>query len=158
MDTALVKRSGKVAFFGVLQQDGGYKFCRMTHFTDMATSKNAQEYSRKYVDEDFERSDITGYSPSIAYSFDLCMGNPVHDDMVGISDDEMTGDDAVRPIVVVDMFKTENNAIVRDFAVIPDTEGDSMDNYTYSGNLKVRGEKVFGTATSADDWQTITVD
>ena len=31
-----------------------------------------------------------------------------------------------------------------------------MDAYTYTGNFRSKGEKVTGTATTADDWQTIT--
>jgi hypothetical protein len=44
----------------------------------------------------------------------------------------------------------------RDYAVIPDSEGGSMDAYTYTGNFRSKGEKVTGTATTDDDWQTIT--
>ena len=49
-----------------------------------------------------------------------------------------------------------NAAVKRDFAVVADSEGDGTDAYTYSGTFRAKGEKVLGTATSADDWQTIT--
>ena len=45
----LVKRSGKVAFMDV-GTSGTPSYKRMTKFTEMAQSKNAQEYSRSYVD------------------------------------------------------------------------------------------------------------
>ena len=157
MRNTLVKRSDKVAFYGIKAAEGDtYTYHRMQGFTDMSTSKNPIEYSRQYVDEDFEQADVVGYSPSIAYGFDQFTGNAVHEDIVRISDDELLGTEAVRPIVMVDMSKTEDNAVKRDFAVIPDSEGDSTDAYTYSGNLKVKGDKIKGTATSADGWQTIT--
>jgi len=31
-----------------------------------------------------------------------------------------------------------------------------MEAYKYSGTFRVKGEKVFGTAESTDDWQTCT--
>lgn len=157
----LVKRSEKVAFYGVKGTGETYVYHRMQGFTDMSTSKNPIEYSRQYVDEDFEQADVVGYSPSIAYGFDQFAGNAVHEDIAKVSDDELIGTDAVRPIIIVDLTKegTEENsfaAVKRDFAVIPDSEGDSTDAYTYSGNLKVKGEKIKGTATSADGFKTIT--
>ena len=155
MDTALIKRSGRVAFYGVPDGDGVI-YHRMTHFTDMSISKNPKEYKRKYVDEDNERSDITGYSTAIAYNFDYCDGDPVHDDMVRIANHELTADDAAREIVVVDIFKSADNAEKREYAVMPDKEGDSTDVYTFGGSFKSRGVKVFGTASSADGWQTVT--
>lgn len=158
MSNTLVKRSDKVAFYGIKGSTGDtYTYHRMQGFTDMSTSKNPIEYSRQYVDEDFEQSDVVGYSPSIAYGFDQFAGNAVHEDIAKISDDELLGTDAIRPIVLVDLTKESGvNAVKRDFAVIPDSEGDSTDAYTYSGNLKVKGDKIKGTATSADGWKTIT--
>ena len=47
-------------------------------------------------------------------------------------------------------------ATKRTYAVIPDTEGDSIDAYTYSGTLRAKSEVVDGTATSADGWETCT--
>ena len=158
MSNTLVKRSDKVAFYGIkAAEDDTYTYHRMQGFTDMSTSKNPIEYSRQYVDEDFEQADVVGYSPSIAYGFDQFAGNAVHEDIAKISDDELLGSAAIRPIVLVDLTKASGvNAVKRDFAVIPDSEGDSTDAYTYSGNLKVKGDKIKGTATSADGWKTIT--
>ncbi len=133
---------------------------RMQGFTDMSKSLNPKEYSRQYVDEAFEQTDVVGFSPSIAYSFDQYKGNAVHDDLVQLSDNEAVGTSAVRTIVIVDFTKPtdkdgEYKATSRDFSVIPDSEGGSMDAYTYSGNFKVKGNKVDGTATTNDDWLTL---
>ena len=161
MEGKLVQRADKVAYYGVPGASGGaVTYHRMKGFTDISTSKNPKEYSRQYVDEYFEETDVTGYSPSISYGFDQYVGDPVHADLVKISDDELLGQDAVRSIVMVDMSAELTDgkyaAIKRDFSVIPDSEGDSMDAYTYSGNMKVKGGKVAGQATITDDTLTVT--
>lgn len=151
----LLKRCDKVAFYGIKASQGNtLTFKRMTGFTEMNTSKNPTEYSRKYVDEEFEQSDVVGYSPSISFSFDRYSDSDVHTDIAKIFDEELTGADAIRTIIVADV--TTGAAIKRDFAVIPDSEGDSEDAYTLSGNFKVKSGKIKGTATSEDGWQTIT--
>ncbi len=156
---SLFKRCDKLAFYGVPQSDGTIIFKRMTGFTEISTSKNPKEYKRQYVDEEFEKSDVVGYSPQIAYSFDRFEGSDVHDDIVKITDNELLGTEAVRTIVIVDM-KSENDgkykAISRNFSVIPDSEGGSMDAYTYSGSFKANSVKTSGLAMSSDEWETIT--
>ncbi|MDE6502057.1 MAG: hypothetical protein K2L10_08240 [Ruminococcus sp.] len=62
----LVTRPKKLEFW---QLPNG-SFQRMEGFTDLGYSQNPKEYSRQYVDEEFERTDIVGYAPSISYSFD----------------------------------------------------------------------------------------
>lgn len=71
----VTKRSDKVAFIGIAGSDGSVIYHRMTNFTEFSQSKNAIEYSRQYVDEDFERSDVVGYAPSISYQFDYDEAN-----------------------------------------------------------------------------------
>lgn len=155
--TAMKKRSDVVAFYGI-----GEKYHRMRGFTEAATSKNPKEYSRQYVDEDGEQTDVVGYSPSMSYNFDSYTGNEVHEDIASIADNEDVGLAAVRTILIVDMTaagSTEGSfkAIKRDFAVIPDTEGDGTDAYTYSGNLKAKGPKEEVSVTSTDDFMTVTI-
>ena len=57
---------------------------------------------------------------------------------------------------MVDMTGTTKSAIKRDFAIVAESEGEGTEMYTYSGSMRVKGDKVFGTATSLDDWQTCT--
>lgn len=157
----LVKRHQKVAFYGVPDGSGSkVTYTRMTGFTSLSTSKNPKEYSRQYVDEAFEESDVTGYSPSMSYAFDQHAGNAVHDDIVKITDEELTGEDAVREIVLVDLTSTTSgngySARKRSFSVIPDSEGDSTDAYTYSGSFKTKGSSVKGTATLDESAGTLT--
>ncbi|MDO5558128.1 MAG: hypothetical protein Q4F95_00865 [Oscillospiraceae bacterium] len=161
---SLVRREQKVAFYGVPTTSGSSTtttYTRMQKFTSLSTSKGAKEYSRQYVDEAFETSSVVGYSPSIGYEFDLHTGNTVHQDIVSISDEEKLGDDAVREIIVVDKTTAGSSsgsfkASKRSFTVVPSSEGDSTDAYTYSGDFKCAGEIVKGEATSSDGWQTVT--
>ena len=152
----LVQRSKKVAFYKV-----GDKYERMTGFTSMSKSSNPKEYSRQYDDEDGEVTDVTGYSPSIDYAFDQYENNAVHDDIVAITEDELMGSDAVREIVIVDFTKQDTEktgfeARKREYAVIPSTDGDGTDAYTYSGTFKSKSSVVKGIATVAEDRQSLT--
>lgn len=150
---ALLRRSGSVRRYNYLPPYEG--------LYGRFYIKNAKEYTRQYVDELFEQTDVTGYSPSTSYGFDQYAGDPVHADIVKITDDELIGSNAVRSLILVDLSATGATATTapamkRDYAVIPDSEGGSMDAYTYTGNFRSKGEKVTGTATTDDDWQTIT--
>lgn len=149
-DRKLVKRSDKVSFLGC-KKDGSEKFNRMRGFTTLSGSKNPTEYSRRYVDEEFETTDVTGYSPSLDFGFDQYIGDPVHEEMVEILDGEKLGTEARRNIVTVDFSQEAGEgsykAVKREYAIIGDAEGDSMDAYTYSGTFRATGKRVVGTAT-----------
>lgn len=156
MSEKLVKRSDKIAFMNV-GTSAEPNFQRMRKFTDISTSKNAVEYSRQYVDEEGETTDVTGYSEEKSYAFDQYTDNLVHEKIAKITDDELTGDDATVEVLVVDKSKSVEGgfeARLRSYAVVPDSEGDSTDAYTYSGSLKAKGafEKV--TATISADGKT----
>ena len=156
----IVKRYKKLAFYGVpaVGDDGaeGYTFYRMKGFDEISTAKNPKEYSRQYVDEEFEQTDVVGYTPSITFGFDRFSGDEVHSDIIAIFDGEKVGADAVRPIIMVDMADENASAIKRDFAVIAENEGSGLEAYKYSGTFRVKGDKIFGTAASDDGWQTCT--
>ncbi len=156
----LIGRHEKVAYYGVPDTDGNVVYHRMCGFTKMDTSKNPVEYSRRYIDESFEQTDVVAISPSITFTFDRYAGNPVHDDIIKISDNEILGTDAVRSIVLVDVSQKDEAgkcpAILRDFSVMVETEGNSTDAYTLSGTMSTKGEKVFGEATISVDAKTLT--
>ncbi len=156
--SAVVKRCKKLAFYGVPQngngEEPGYIFYRMKGFDDITTSKNPREYSRQYVDEEFEQTDVVGYNPSISFGFDRFTDDAVHNDLIEIFNLEKVGADAIRPIIMVDLESDEKSAIMRDFSVVAENEGNGTDLYKYSGSFRVKGEKVYGTAASNDDWQT----
>lgn len=134
-------------------------YSRMQGFTSMTTNKNPMEYTRKYVDEDFEVTDIIGISTSLDYAFDQIKGNDVHDKLIEIIDSELIGEDAVVSLVLVDFTKESTPgekfvASKRSFAVVPESEGDSMEAYTYGGAFRVKSERIPGTATTTDAWKT----
>lgn len=158
---SIIKRSDKLAFMEITSGNST-TLKRLRGFTELSVSKNPIEYNRHYMDEDSERSDIVGYSPSISYSFDSFEDDDVHKEIISISDNELMGSGAIRAIVVVDLTTTTGNnnstfkAIKREYAIIPDSEGGETDAYTYSGTMKANGAKIFGSATSADGWLTCT--
>ena len=154
----IFKRCDKLAFYGVKSENGEVTYKRMTGFTDITVTKNPKEYKRQYIDQEFEQSDIVGFAPVISFSFDQFSGNEVHDDIMKIADNELIGEDAVREIVMVDFSNGKENptAVKREFSVIVENEGSGMDGYIVKGSFKVKGEKVFGNASSADDFATIT--
>lgn len=157
--TGAIKRSKVLAFYGVPAEGGNAGECtfhRMKGFDSITTAKNPKEYSRQYVDEEFEQTDVVGYTPTIEFEFDRFEDDSVHDDIIGIFNEEKTGADAVRTIITVDMTGNTKKAIKRDFAVVAESEGEGTELYSYSGSLRAKGEKIFGTAVSSDDWQTCT--
>lgn len=153
----LVGRSQRLSFM----KTSDNKYVRMTKFTSLGDSKDAKEYSRQYVDEDSETSDVVGYASGVSYEFDRHTNNPVHETIAKITDDEIVGTDARVEIVTVDLFdsattKNTFNARSRAYSVIPDGSGDGTDSLAYSGTFKAAGAITKGTATSADEWQTVT--
>lgn len=159
MAEKLVKRSDKIAFMNVGTAEAP-DFQRMRKFTEISTSKNPTEYSRHYVDEEGETTDVTGYSEEKSYAFDQYADNAVHEKIATITDNELTGDEATVEVLVVDKSKVDGEgfeARKRSYAVVPDSDGDSTDAYTYSGSLKAKGafEKV--TATISEDGKTATI-
>lgn len=158
MPRTLVKRSDKVSFLGCLD-NGTETFNRMRGFTTLSGAKNSIEYSRQYVDEEFETTDVVGFSPSMEFGFDQYTDDPAHEEMVEILDGEYTGTSARRNIVTVDFSQPTTGgykAVKREYAVIGDAEGDSMEAYTYSGTFRSTGKRIIGTATVSADGTTTT--
>lgn len=129
------------------------KYIRMQGFTDGGRSLNASTYDRRYIDEKTERSDVTSYSTEIAYSFDRIIENTVHDLIAEIHDNELVGQTV--EILTVNFNEGDANkgysSKVRTYSVIPDTDGDSTDAYTYSGAFHAAGEYKVGTAKVSSD-------
>lgn len=145
----LVSRCDLKAFFGVAGE-AGTVFTRMRGFTTMSESKNPKEYTRHYVDERHETTDVVGYSPSHSFNFDKYKGDAILEDIVSIIDNETVGTEAHREIIQVDFSKPVGDgfeARKRVFAVIGDSVGDTTDALTYSGNFKPVGSVVTGVAT-----------
>lgn len=157
----IVGRHEKVAFFGVKDAEGAVSYHRLKGFTELSTSKNPKEYSRQYVDESFERTDIIGYATSIGYKFDEMADNTVHADLVSIEENEVVGGAAIREIVMVYLNREGTTggtfeARKRSFTVVPDSSGSETDAMIHSGTFKANGESVIGYATTEDGWETMT--
>lgn len=159
----IVERHKILAFYGVPGTETTVTYHRMKKFTQFSASKNPIEYSRQYVDEPFQQTDVVGFAPSYAYAFDRHTGLDVQNDIIDITDNEKLGDEAVRSIIIVDTTTATGtttltaDAKMRSYSVIPNTEGDNINIYTYSGNLKARGELSDVTVSTSDDWQTVTI-
>ena len=149
---ALVIRSQWAAYMEC-GSDSAKAFALMGEgFTDLAESKNPQEYNRHYVHEKSERSDVTGYSPSLSYSMDYYNTDPVCQEIRTITDNELVGTDAQRDIVLVDLFDKQSGsgseeaftAYKRTYSIIPDGKGSGTDALIYTGTIKSAGELVKG--------------
>lgn len=124
-------------------------------FTSLEESKNPVEYSRKYVHEDVERTDVVGFSPSVSYSVDAHSDNPVIKKIIDAHEQELLGNDAHINIVSVNLFEagTADGTFIayrRKYAIIPDSKnGDNA--LVYSGNFKCVGEKEKGIFSTKDN-------
>lgn len=154
----LIMRADRKMFYGVPQTGGSGTtptYTRMKGFTSLTESKNPIEYSRHYVDEEFERTDVTGMSSSFDFQFDLLNPNTVLTDMADIIDGEKLGTAAVRSFVCVDFHKPVSGqdgkfeAVERQYSIIGDSVGDGTDALVYSGTLRVQTKRVVGTAEVA---------
>lgn len=152
----MTERHKKVAFYGVPNStDYGYSLTRMKFFTSLGISKNPIERNVKYVDEATQRNAVVGYDPAIDYAFDDTAGDPVLNDIKKITTEERTGDAAKRWICIVDL--TDNDkAVLREYTVMPGTEGDDANFYGYAGTFKANGEPTIGTATISANGQSCT--
>lgn len=153
----IIKRSQKLSFM----KGTAETFNRLKGFTALSTSKNPKEYTRQYVDEEHEATDVVGISTSIEFNFDQMEANEVHEQLVSIIDEEKIGADAVVTLLTVDLSKTGTGldsfvARKREFVVVPGTQGDKMEAYSYGGTFKVKGTTVKGEATTTDGWKTAT--
>ena len=118
-------------------------------FTAFPEAKNAQEYSRKYINYKTEKTDVIGYSPSVGYSCDAIPSDPVVEDVMYITDHELVGAATHREIICVNRWDEDENgkcaAYKRKYAIIPDTKGDGTEALVYSGTMKAVSDIVFGT-------------
>lgn len=119
-------------------------------FTSFPEAKNPKEYTRKYVNYKTEKTDVIGYSPSISYSCDVITNEPVINEIVEITDNELLGTATHREIVSVNCWEEtetagEYKAFKRTYAIIPDGKGDGTDAMIYTGTMKAVSDVVIGT-------------
>lgn len=118
-------------------------------FTQLAESKNPQEYSRKYVSDKTTRTDLTGFAPQYDYTMDYIDGDPVVAEIAKITDNELLGTDAQRNIIAVNLWSDPTGAACeakkRAYAIIPNQKADGTDALVYSGSMKAAGDFIEGT-------------
>lgn len=119
-------------------------------FTDLSESKGAKEYTRKYVHNKTERTDVIGFAPSISYSADIISGDPVIAEIVDITDNEKLGADAQRNIVIVNGWEPGQTsgtfpAYQRKYSVVPDSKGSGTEALIYTGTFKACGDMIKGS-------------
>ena len=125
---------------------------RMQGFTAGGKELNSSTYSRRYIDENFERETTTGYSPNIPYTFDRIVGNAVHEKVAKVHDDELVGETCE----ILSVNTITNEAKYRSYDINPDSDGTDTEAYTYSGNFHANGTFTKGTATISADGLTAT--
>lgn len=118
-------------------------------FTTFPESKNPKEYTRKYINDKTERSDVIGYAPSISYSADAITNDPVVNEIMEITDLELVGTATHREIVSVNTWDENESgefaATKRTYAIIPDGKGDGTDALIYTGTMKAVSDITIGT-------------
>lgn len=121
-------------------------------FTNLTEGKNPQEYSRKYVSDKSERTDVVGYSNQIEYQTDTYTENDVIAKIIEVTDGELTGTDAQVEILNVNKFDDSGSgtthaykAYKRTYAIIPNQKGEGTDALIYSGSFRAAGDAVVGT-------------
>lgn len=164
----IVLRANYLPFLECINDDGTSTFNRMEGFTDFGESKNPEEHDSAYVDEITKRTNIISYSSSFGYTFEEHKGQPVHEEIIKIEENEVVGKGAVRRVIVVNMNtvtgsgsgKLRAMARIRPYTIIPDSSAANQGVMTHSGNFKSNGEKedIFVTANANDNWQTVEID
>lgn len=124
-------------------------------FTELEESKNSLEYSRHYVHEATERTDVVGYATSFGYSADIYTEDPAIIRIDEVTMDELTGTAAQVEIVNTMFYKpvtpggTEYLAYKRFYNVIPDTKAAGTEALVLTGTLTAAGDQAKGTWDAA---------
>lgn len=122
-----------------------------TGFTELELSMNPTEYSRQYVNESTERTDVIGYATAYSYNADIYTEEPPIVKIDDITSREKLGTDAKVEAVTVLLYRPvedkagEYEAFLRDFNVIPDAKGPGVEALTLSGELRAAGDQTEGT-------------
>lgn len=145
----MIKRSRRVAYISheLLTQN---EYVRLGGFTEFSMDYNPKEYTRKYIDEDMERTSVTGYQPTISYKFDYCKGEESQLPFIEVFERGAVGDLAKCKIAIADLEAEDSGKYIgkmREFIIIPSREGDDTDVYTFSGTLKADSETKLGYCT-----------
>lgn len=140
----LVTRSNMRSFMMV-----NGRYCEIGEgFTDFTENKNPVEYSRHYIHEATERTDIVGFAPSVTYAFDILDADEVQAALMEITVSESIGDAAVVTVVTAFLYNRDDDgyahAVRREYTVCPGKMGQGTEALICTGTLKSRGDADYG--------------
>lgn len=156
-----IKKSQRVMFVGISDT-----FYRLKKMTNKEVSYNAEDESYKFVDEETAQTEVSSYAPAIGFEFNVDSEVKAQDPISEVFEKEKIGEEAViqgcdifldKPYTNADLADVSANAVVafkREYTVIPDSESGESGPLVYSGELSAKGRKIWGYATSDDDWKT----
>lgn len=117
-------------------------------FTDFTENKNPKEYSRQYIHEASERTDLVGFAPSVTYAFDVFDADEVQAALMEMMLSEAVGDAAAVTVVTAFLHRTcgegRVEAVRRMYTVCPAKMGSGTEALICSGTLKSRGDAYRG--------------
>ena len=129
--------------------DGEFEFMG-SGFTDLNEKPSAQTSSKRYINMKSESKSVTGYDWTSEFTADQIRSEKALDYIIGIGENQLTGDDAETEYVIVDLDKstdTDNEFEARKFDVAVEVSdfGDEDGEMTVSGNLLAKSDPVSGT-------------
>jgi len=151
-------RNKAVLLINIAGQEKEAEYQRMGEgFDDATESANPKVYSRTYINQETESSDITGYAPKISFTGDRIPGDKAQDYLVGLY--RKTGGAARTDIVQYNEWdKVEGQgeqykAIKQEVTVQIDNPGSGKggDAAKIGGVLLFRGDAVEGVVTKTNE-------
>ncbi|MBO5649451.1 MAG: hypothetical protein J6S76_06005 [Clostridia bacterium] len=142
---SLITRSAMRSYLSV---DGVYNEIG-EGFTDFTENKNPREYSRRYIHESTERTDLVGFAPSVTYAFDVCDADCVQEHLLKMTMEEEVGADARVTVVTAFLYRPGERegcvrAIRRAYTVCPARLGSGTEALICSGTMKACAEAEVG--------------
>ena len=148
----LVMRNAYLAFMNVEENPdmpGQYRLVG-EGFRKLSQVKEPSEYTRRFVNESTDTTDIIKYNAEIAYEIDVFSDDPCVRRIVHITDGERRGQKARTDIIT--LFTEDVVALPyvckaskRRYAIVPDRIGDDISVLQTSGKMVALDEKIEGT-------------
>ena len=148
----LLMRNAYLAFMNIEEDEdlpGRYSLVG-EGFKKLSQVKEPTEYTRRFVNESTDTTDIIKYNAEIAYEIDVFSGDPCVQRIVNITDEERRGKKARTDIIT--LF-TEDivappfvcKATKRKYTIIPDRIADDVSVLQATGKMVAMNDKIGGT-------------
>lgn len=128
------------SFLVFMETDDGLE--KLEGFSEFSFNAGVQSYVRKYFSLKEKTVDVTGSKPVISYKFDRMKNNIVHDFFASVSDLGLTGEDARKTFVFVDLSEFSEGkykAFKQHFDVVSADRRPENGFLDYWGKLIARG-------------------